>query len=270
MRFLHTHLLILLFSPGLFANYINRYDRETFIETCAVLAANEMHRTGIPASITLAQAILESSWGQGKIAVEGKNFFGIKCYNNWTGPCIKAMDDEVDSSSFRIYGSIEASFKDHSDFLKNNDRYQSLFKIPVTDYRQWAYGLKSCGYATDEQYAEKLIRLVEENGLFLYDYAAPQFKVLNTTVVSEVETNEQISDALTFQQQDFKILQTPPIEQGPETFAMPAPVYRLNGHYMPSRLLNQPEDGQLAPATYSEGVRIVPLIPLPETQVKRR
>ena len=148
-------------------------DRQVFIETYAQLAVDEMLNAGIPSSITLAQAILESNWGQGETAMNANNYFGIKCYNGWEGPTFFAMDDEPGKSCFRKYDDIVQSFRDHSEFLKQGVRYEPLFDNPHTDYEAWAKGLKSCGYATDPEYAEKLIGIIERYGLFVYDYAMP-------------------------------------------------------------------------------------------------
>ncbi len=153
------------------ANHIPDYERQLFIETWARLAVEQMGLYGVPASITLAQAIVESGWGKGTVAVRGNNYFCIKSNNGWTGPVIKSMDDELDSSSFRKYLNIEESFHDHSKFLRENSRYRPLFELDPTDYRAWAHGLKSCGYATADTYAEQLIATVEKYGLYLYDSA---------------------------------------------------------------------------------------------------
>lgn len=152
-------------------------DRQVFIETFAQLAVDEMLFFGIPSSITLAQAILESNWGQGATALIANNYFGIKCHNGWEGPTYYAMDDESGKSCFRMYNDVVQSFRDHSLFLKQGNRYRELFNHPVTDYESWANGLKSCGYATDSLYAEKLIGIIQRYGLFVYDYAMPLDRV---------------------------------------------------------------------------------------------
>jgi hypothetical protein len=132
----------------------------------------QQHR--IPASITLAQAIVESGWGDGFVARQANNYFCIKRNNGWDGPVVKAQDDDPDSSSFRQYASIEESFTDHSKFLKENSRYQPLFELSIYDYKGWARGLKACGYATKSDYAEYLIATIEKYGLYMYDYASPE------------------------------------------------------------------------------------------------
>lgn len=111
------------------------------------VAIDQMRRYRIPASITLAQAVLESGAGKSELAVKGNNHFGIKCHG-WTGRAVYHDDDE-NNECFRAYNSVLESFEDHSKFLATSNRYSSLFKLKVTDYKGWAYGLKSCGYATN-------------------------------------------------------------------------------------------------------------------------
>ena len=119
-----------------------------------------MYRSGVPASITLAQGIIESRSGQSALAAEGNNHFGIKCHNSWKGRSM-LVDDDSKGECFRVYDSAEESFRDHSDFLRYRDRYKFLFDFKTTDYKSWAYGLKQAGYATDPSYASKLIKCVE-------------------------------------------------------------------------------------------------------------
>ena len=127
-----------------------------------------MQRTGVPASITLAQGMLESRYGLSSMATDGNNHFGIKCHRDWKG---KKMyyDDDAPHECFRVYRSAEESFRDHSDFLRYWDRYKPLFELDPTDYKGWAKGLKKAGYATDPAYATKLIKIIEEYGLNRFD-----------------------------------------------------------------------------------------------------
>ena len=142
--------------------------QRSYIEKYSDLAVEEMYRAGVPASITLAQGLLESGNGLSELAVKGNNHFGIKCHNTWTGAKVY-HDDDRKGECFRKYDNPEESFRDHSDFLRYRDRYKFLFDYEPTDYKSWAYGLKAAGYATDPKYPEKLIRLIEEHELYLYD-----------------------------------------------------------------------------------------------------
>ena len=138
-----------------------------YIEKYSAIAVEEMYRSGVPASITLAQGLLESDCGRSELAVKGNNHFGIKCHD-WKGRRIY-FDDDRRNECFRKYTHAEASFKDHSDFLRYRDRYKFLFDLNPTDYKGWAYGLKKAGYATDPAYPKKLIRLIEEYDLTRFD-----------------------------------------------------------------------------------------------------
>ncbi|MCU0457936.1 MAG: glucosaminidase domain-containing protein [Bacteroidales bacterium] len=132
------------------------------------LAVSEMKRTGIPASITLAQGMLESNYGRSRLATQGNNHFGIKCHSSWTGRKIY-HDDNRRGECFRVYSSAEESYIDHSEFLVSGSRYRDLFRLSPTDYKGWAHGLKKAGYATDPKYPELLIRKIEEYRLWAYD-----------------------------------------------------------------------------------------------------
>lgn len=127
-----------------------------------------MYRSGVPASITLAQGLLESGYGRSELALKSNNHFGIKCHNGWKGGRVY-HDDDAKGECFRKYDRPEDSFKDHSDFLRYRDRYKFLFDYKVTDYKSWANGLKKAGYATDPAYPRKLIKLIEDYRLYEYD-----------------------------------------------------------------------------------------------------
>ena len=124
----------------------------------------------IPASITLAQGIYESNAGKSRLATEANNHFGIKCHKEWTGKTF-IQDDETKNECFRKYDNPEESFRDHSYFLTQRDRYKDLFKLDITDYKGWASGLKEAGYATNPQYPEKLINTIETFSLNKFDVA---------------------------------------------------------------------------------------------------
>jgi LysM repeat protein len=133
-----------------------------------------MERSGIPASITLAQGLLESGDGNSRLARKANNHFGIKCHD-WKGKTIY-HDDDAKGECFRKYESVEESFRDHSEFLTGRSRYASLFELKPDDYKGWAKGLKQAGYATSPTYAEALIRIIEENNLVSYDAIVLQAK----------------------------------------------------------------------------------------------
>lgn len=163
-----------------------KYTTEEYIARYSSIAVEHQEKYGIPASITLAQGILESNSGNGRLAVEANNHFGIKCKRNWTGATI-SHDDDAAGECFRKYHSAEESYEDHANFIDTQPRYDSLFRYSETDYASWARGLKAAGYATDPQYAEKLIRVIEENKLYLYDRGENALEQR----VAEVEKVEQ-------------------------------------------------------------------------------
>lgn len=147
--------------------------QKEYIEKYAQMAVAEMYRSGVPASITLAQGMLESGNGRSSLAIKANNHFGIKCHNGWAGGRVY-HDDDAKGECFRKYDAVVDSYRDHSDFLRYRDRYKFLFDLKPTDYKGWAYGLKKAGYATDPSYPAKLIKLIEDYGLHTYDtYSAP-------------------------------------------------------------------------------------------------
>lgn len=141
--------------------------RSEYIATYSDIAVREMRRTGIPASIKMAQAILESGDGNSTLARRGNNHFGIKCHD-WTGRRIY-HDDDKRNECFRRYSTPEESFRDHSEFLTGRQRYAGLFQLDPYDYKAWARGLKAAGYATNPQYDRLLIRIIEDNELYRLD-----------------------------------------------------------------------------------------------------
>lgn len=143
-------------------NYISQYKD---------LAIAEMQRTGVPAAIKLAQGINETMAGTSNLVMRSNNHFGIKCKSTWTGETVK-HDDDARGECFRKYPSTEDSYRDHSDFLKGNQRYAFLFGLDPTDYSGWAWGLKKAGYATNPRYAMALIKTIEDYGLQDYTFIA--------------------------------------------------------------------------------------------------
>jgi len=146
----------------------NKISREEYISMYSHIAVNNMKQFGVPASITLAQAMLESDNGNSTLAVKANNHFGIKCHKDWTGATIY-HDDDRKGECFRKYKNPEQSFNDHSLFLRGGKRYAFLFDLTPTDYKAWAHGLKKAGYATNPKYAELLIKIIEDNELYRFD-----------------------------------------------------------------------------------------------------
>ncbi len=190
-RFLPFIVLALL-SQSIWAQRI--YSRNDYIQMYARTAIEEMYRSGVPASITLAQGCLESGNGNSELSLKSNNHFGIKCHG-WGGKGMRYNDD-APNECFRVYDSVSDSYADHSNFLMNNQRYSSLFSLNIKDYKGWAYGLKQAGYATDPKYPTKLIHIIEEHELYQYDQMS--IRELNksdlpdeSTAVSSLPDNNQ-------------------------------------------------------------------------------
>ena len=161
----------------------------SYIEAYNQLAVIQQKEHGIPASITLAQGLLESGAGQSEFVKRSNNHFGIKCHD-WTGDKVY-HDDDSKGECFRKYDNVLASYEDHSFFLKNKTRYAFLFELSPTDYESWAHGLKKAGYATDPTYAYKLISIIENYGLHAYDLVKGDD---NTSVASKYSTEKSQQD----------------------------------------------------------------------------
>lgn len=173
-------------------NYIKKY---------APLAVIKMHEYKIPASITLAQGILESGNGRSLLATKSNNHFGIKCHRGWKGKFV-IHDDDEDDECFRKYSYVEQSYNDHSEFLTKRRRYAFLFKYRITDYKKWARGLKKAGYATDRKYPQKLIRIIKNYKLYEFDkvkkrdlkkYRKQTEKVIPKAIIVKKESNKSLS-----------------------------------------------------------------------------
>ncbi len=169
--------------------------QERYIKKYSQMAVQEMIRSGVPASITLAQGMLESGNGLSKLATKGNNHFGIKCHKGWEGKTMR-VDDDAPNECFRVYASVADSYKDHSDFLRYRDRYKFLFDLERTDYKGWAYGLKKAGYATDPGYPTKLIKYIE-------DYELYRFDVLNKVEEKEVPLSPLVIEAPKMAREEF-------------------------------------------------------------------
>lgn len=186
---------------------------QQYVEMYKDIAIHEMKRMGVPADITLAQGILESESGNSELVKKSNNHFGIKCKNSWSGGGVNHDDDEL-QECFRAYKTAEESYRDHSNFLRNNPRYANLFKLDVTDYEAWAYGLKKAGYATNPQYPQRLIKLIAEYNLHQYTtgnaadvvkYDATLFED-DKEVLAEVKKQDQENlDAIDLSSQVVKI-----------------------------------------------------------------
>ena len=146
---------------------LNKYSLQ-YIKKYAPIAVSEMHKYNVPASITLAQGILESGNGRSQLASKSNNHFGIKCHTGWKGAKVYHDDDEK-GECFRKYKYVESSYEDHSQFLSGRRRYASLFTLRKTDYKGWSKGLKKAGYATDKNYPKKLIKIIETYELYEFD-----------------------------------------------------------------------------------------------------
>ncbi|PID93999.1 MAG: hypothetical protein CSA95_05000 [Bacteroidetes bacterium] len=179
-------LAIFLLIQQAFGQDAKMQERYDYAQKYYKIAVKKMHEHGIPASITLAQGILESGCGKSELAVEAYNHFGIKCHKEWTGEAYY-MDDDAPNECFRKYETPEDSYEDHSLFLTTRDRYAFLFSYKKDDYKRWARGLKKAGYATNPEYANMLIRIIEETGLDAYDKMLPGTE----EVASEPESTEE-------------------------------------------------------------------------------
>ena len=186
----------------------NRTDNKTgtraYVDVFVDIAISEMNRTGIPASIKLAQAILESNSGKSEMAMMANNHFGIKCGNDWRGASYYKIDDDRNKhgklieSCFRVFKNAETSFIEHSNFLQNRgkaSRYDFLFDYDPKDYKKWAKGLKKAGYATDPHYAQKLINLIEKYELHRYDNLGRSDRKHLATPSSNEDINQLESDS---------------------------------------------------------------------------
>jgi LysM repeat protein len=179
---------------------------EEYVNTYRSIAVAEMKRSGIPASVTLAQGILETEHGNSELVRKSNNHFGIKCKSTWTGESVRHTDD-APNECFRKYPNAADSYKDHSDYLKTSPRYASLFQLDISDYKGWAYGLKRAGYATNPRYPQIVISNIEKYNLQQYDTLTGEMAndmavvksledesvVKNATLVSD---NEEIKSAL--------------------------------------------------------------------------
>lgn len=195
-----------------------KLSRKEYIEHFAPLAVEQQTLYGIPASITLAQGVLESGNGNSRLAKEGNNHFGIKCGGTWDGPSLR-HDDDAPQECFRSYASAEESYIDHSLFLSERPWYRSLFSLAPTDYKGWAHGLKAAGYATDPKYAYKLIEIIETYELYKYD----------TALLADYVAPEALSSELVAQPDD-EFLAGHEAPQQVDVDALSLPLYRAGDY----------------------------------------
>jgi|GEM_PF-1147088 len=235
----------------LLASCQDKIDRYT--TQYADIAISEMHRSGIPASITLAQGMFESGYGESESALSYNNHFGIKCKKEWTGPYYYKYDDDRDrngkliESCFRAYPTVLASYQDHTNFLIERERYAVLFTFHHTDYVNWALGLESCGYATNKMYAERLIEIIERYSLNQYDQmiavaAEPVTQVIiEEPVIVEELIQEQASIATALITQNEPVVEQEVMTMQPSMESAPN-----------SNSLNQEAEEGVIVATYTE------------------
>ncbi len=224
--------LLIFFSLAVNGQRPAQQSRLDYIETYKDLAIKEMLRSGVPASITLAQGILESDNGNSSLAKKANNHFGIKCHSNWNGPKVY-HDDDKKGECFRKYKTVYESYQDHSDFLMSGSRYSSLFQLKMTDYKGWARGLKKAGYATSPTYAEMLIKLIEEHNLHQYDLAGAsqagrqrqkkidEDKLEGTSAARKILEKNRIKYIIVEQDDNFRTLQE-------EFHLLPFEIYKYN------------------------------------------
>jgi LysM repeat protein len=189
-----------------------KISKEEYIQMFKDIAVEEMNEYGIPASITLAQGVLESGNGNSPLALQANNHFGIKCHKEWTGDTF-FMDDDQSNECFRKYGSARDSYDDHSLFLTTRERYYFLFDIDITDYRSWAKGLRQAGYATNPNYPELLIKVIEDFKLYELDkqfkgVLAQNLNTANDSISFRQETDEDDFEPIYLSSTNRKVYRT--------------------------------------------------------------
>ena len=213
--------------------------RQAYIDQYYPLAVLEMQRTGVPASITLAQGLLESGAGLSPLATVANNHFGMKCHNDWHGATYHTDDDQA-NECFRAYPSAADSYRAHSDFLRGRAHYKALFDLDPTDYKGWAHGLRRAGYATDPGYATRLINLIEDFQLYRYDTMTENdlLAAAVATAAGAAETApEQPAPSHTVREEPVRMKQAaePAVMLRPEDYkesvslSLQRPVYMMNG-----------------------------------------
>jgi LysM repeat protein len=183
--------LIGFISSYSFAQDEPRLTAEEYIAQFKEAAIADMKKTGVPASITMAQGMFESDYGNSSLAKVAKNHFGVKCHKDWGGDTYY-MDDDAPNECFRKYTSVEESYDDHSNFLRTRDRYKFLFDLPIDDYKGWAKGLKQAGYATNPVYADKLIEIIERYNLQVLDQGGTPLPIADNKEENHKEKKKEV------------------------------------------------------------------------------
>ncbi len=231
-------ILLLVAAAALFLGAAKN-PRQAYVDRYYPLAVLEMQRTGVPASITLAQGLLESGAGLSPLATVAHNHFGLKCHNDWDGDKY-FKDDDKEKECFRAYPTDEDSFRAHSDFLRGRERYKALFELKTTDYKGWAHGLRRAGYATDSGYATKLINLIEDFQLYKYDTMTeddlPRGTVAAAVAETAAERPAEPAPAHTVREEPVREQPAEPaVVIRPEDYkesvslSLSRPVYKMNG-----------------------------------------
>ena len=221
--------------------------QQKYIAQYSRIAVEERKRSGVPASITLAQGMLESGNGMSELAVRGNNHFGIKCHD-WKGQKIY-YDDDRKGECFRKYRTVDESYRDHSDFLRYRDRYKFLFDYHVTDYKAWAYGLKKAGYATDPAYPKKLINLIEEYDLGRFDRAG---RVRNVRPAKDTGKEETASSQAAVKEKNGEtVREDVKVPATPTELETPKPLTDRKGSSMRLSLTRQLYSQNGVPFVYS-------------------
>lgn len=204
MRHLFLFLFLLFIGCRCAAIAQSSSDIQAYISKYKQIALEQERMYGIPASITLAQGILESGAGKSELTRNSNNHFGIKALGGWTGKIYLTWDDETEKSHFRCYDSADESFKDHSEFLKNNSRYRDLFDKSVYDYRGWANGLQRAGYATATNYAKALIGYIDAYQLYEVN-GGVKLRAGKTITIVRTITKEELLEMKDLQLDDSEI-----------------------------------------------------------------
>jgi LysM repeat protein len=241
LKFIYTILIATTTSLSGIAQTIG-IETATYINQFKNIAMQEQIRTGVPAAIKLGQAILESQTGKSRLATEANNHFGIKCKTEWRGPKIYHNDD-ANGECFRVYDNADASYIDHSNFLKTRTHYSFLFKLDIRDFTSWAFGLKQAGYATNPNYPAQLIKAIN-------DYDLAQY-----TLIAIEQKKKGIDFIITpapAQATDTPIKAAPVVQPAPTKELLPAPAQVMDTPIKAAPVLQPAPTKELSPAPTKE------------------